>query len=200
MYLAINPGRVTAEVQGLRTRRSAFALPAVWIEANQRDVAQGYGYTVVDGATVIATHLHHLMQKHGSELLGRQEVQGLVDRLAKDAPKLVEDTVPKMLPLGVLQKVLQNLLDEGVALRDLRSILEAIAEHAARTQDPTELTGFVRHRARAGSIVQGTVPGGAGDERHLARSDARAGAPASRRRRRCGRHRACARRNAFGQG
>ena len=158
MYLAINPGRVTAEVQGLRTQDPAFALPAVWIEGNQRDAAQSYGYTVVDAATVIATHLHHLMQKHAAELLGRQEVQGLVDRLTKDAPKLVEDTIPKALPLGILQKVLQNLLDEGVAVRDLRSILEALAEHAGRTQDATELTGFVRI-ALGRSIVQGLFPG-----------------------------------------
>jgi flagellar biosynthesis protein FlhA len=158
MYLAINPGRVSAEVQGLRTQDPAFALPAVWVEANQRESAQGYGYTVVDAATVIATHLHHLMQKHGAELLGRQEVQGLVDRLAKDSPKLVEDTVPKVVPLGVLQKVLQNLLEEGVPVRDLRSILEAIAEHAGRTQDATELTAFVRI-ALGRSIVQGLFPG-----------------------------------------
>src|SRR5690606_33256075 len=99
MYLAINPGRVTTELQGLRTQDPAFGLPAVWIEASQRDTAQAHGYTVVDAATVVATHLHHLMQKHAAELLGRQEVQGLVERLAKDSPKLVEDTVPKVVPL-----------------------------------------------------------------------------------------------------
>jgi flagellar biosynthesis protein FlhA len=158
MHLAINPGRVTAELQGLRTQDPAFALPAVWIEANQRDVAQGYGYTVVDAATVIATHLHHLMQKHGAELLGRQEVQGLVERLAKDSPKLVEDTVPKAVPLGVLQKVLQNLLDEAVPVRDMRSIVEALAEHCSRTQDPSELTAAVRV-ALGRSIVQNLFPG-----------------------------------------
>jgi len=158
MYLAINPGRVTAEIQGLRTQDPAFALPAVWIESSQRDAAQGYGYTVVDAATVIATHLHHLMQKHGAELLGRQEVQGLVERLGKDSPKLIEDTVPKVVPVGVLQKVLQNLLDEGVPVRDMRSIVEAVAEHAGRTQDPTELTAAVRI-ALGRSIVQNLFPG-----------------------------------------
>jgi len=158
MHLAINPGRVTAELQGLRTQDPAFALPAVWIETNQRDVAQGYGYTVVDAATVIATHLHHLMQKHGAELLGRQEVQGLIERLAKDSPKLVEDTVPKAVPLGVLQKVLQNLLDEAVPVRDMRSIVEALAEHCSRTQDPSELTAAVRV-ALGRSIVQNLFPG-----------------------------------------
>jgi flagellar biosynthesis protein FlhA len=158
MFLAINPGRVSAELQGLRTQDPAFALPAVWIEANQRETAQGYGYTVVDAATVIATHLHHLMQKHGSELLGRQEVQGLVERLAKDSPKLVEDTVPKAVPLGILQKVLQNLLDETVPVRDMRSIIEALAEHCNRTQDPSELTAAVRV-ALGRSIVQNLFPG-----------------------------------------
>ncbi|MCC6535486.1 MAG: flagellar biosynthesis protein FlhA [Burkholderiales bacterium] len=158
MLLAINPGRVSAEIQGLRTQDPAFALPAVWIETPQRDNAQNLGYTVVDAATVIATHLHHLMQRHCAELLGRQEVQGLVERLAKDSPKLVEDTVPKAIVLGVLQKVLQNLLDEGVPVRDMRSIVEALAEHAARTQDPGELSQVVRV-ALGRSIVQSLFPG-----------------------------------------
>jgi flagellar biosynthesis protein FlhA len=158
MYLAINPGRVTNEIQGLRTQDPAFALPAVWIEPNQRDSAQNFGYTVVDAATVIATHLHHLMQKHGAELLGRQEVQGLVERLGKDSPKLIEDTVPKVVAVGVLQKVLQNLLEESVPVRDMRSIIEAVAEHAGRTQDPSELTAAVRV-ALGRSIVQGLFPG-----------------------------------------
>jgi flagellar biosynthesis protein FlhA len=158
MMLAINPGRVTAEVQGLRTQDPAFQLPAVWIDNDQRDNAQNFGYTVVDAATVIATHLHHLMQKHCAELMGRQEVQALMERLGKDSPKLVEDTVPKIVPLGVLQKVLQNLLEEGVPVRDTRSIVEAIAEHASRTQDPGELTAVVRV-ALGRSIVQNLFPG-----------------------------------------
>ncbi|RPI41529.1 MAG: flagellar biosynthesis protein FlhA [Betaproteobacteria bacterium] len=158
MLLAINPGRVSAEVQGLRTQDPAFSLPAVWIESQGRDNAQNLGYTVVDAATVVATHLHHLMQKYCSELLGRQEVQGLIERLAKDSPKLVEDTVPKVVAVGVLQKVLQNLLDEGVSVRDMRSIVESLAEHAGRTQDPTELTQVVRV-ALGRSIVQNLFPG-----------------------------------------
>jgi flagellar biosynthesis protein FlhA len=158
MFLAINPGRVSTELQGLRTQDPAFALPAVWIEANQREVAQNTGYTVVDAATVIATHLHHLMQQHGAELLGREEVQGLIERLAKDCPKLVEDTVPKMVPFGVLQKVLQNLLEEAVPVRDMRSVVEALAEHGARTQDPVELTAAVRV-ALGRAIVQSLFPG-----------------------------------------
>jgi flagellar biosynthesis protein FlhA len=158
MHLAINPGRVSVELPGLRTQDPAFALPAVWIEGNQRDAAQNAGYTVVDAATVIATHLHHLMQQHGAELLGREEVQGLIERLAKDSPKLVEDTVPKMVPFGVLQKVLQNLLEESVPVRDMRSIVEALAEHGARTQDPAELTAAVRV-ALGRAIVQNLFPG-----------------------------------------
>jgi len=158
MMLAINPGRVTAEIQGLRTQDPAFSLPAVWIDLDQRDNAQNLGYTVVDTATVIATHLHHLMQKHCAELLGRQEVQELMERLSKDSPKLVEDTIPKAVPVGVLQKVLQNLLDESVPVRDTRSIVEALAEHAGRTQDPSELTQVVRV-ALGRSIVQTLFPG-----------------------------------------
>jgi flagellar biosynthesis protein FlhA len=158
MFLAINPGRVTGEVQGLRTQDPAFGLPAVWIETPQREGAQDHGYTVVDTATVIATHLHQLMQKHSAELLGRQEVQGLIERLAKDSPKLVEDTVPKVVPLGTLQKVLQNLLEESVPVRDMRSIVEALAENAGRTQDPAELTACVR-AALGRSIVHGLFPG-----------------------------------------
>jgi flagellar biosynthesis protein FlhA len=158
MFLAINPGRVSTELQGLRTQDPAFALPAVWIEANQREVAQNTGYTVVDAATVIATHLHHLMQQHGAELLGREEVQGLIERLAKDCPKLVEDTVPKMVSFGVLQKVLQNLLEEAVPVRDMRSVVEALAEHGTRTQDPAELTAAVRV-ALGRAIVQSLFPG-----------------------------------------
>jgi len=158
MMLAINPGRVNGEVQGIHTQDPAFQLPAVWIDNDQRDNAQNLGYTVVDTATVIATHLHHLMQKHCAELMGRQEVQALVERLAKDSPKLVEDTVPKIVPVGILQKVLQNLLDEGVPVRDTRSIVEAIAEHASRTQDPGELTAVVRV-ALGRSIVQSLFPG-----------------------------------------
>jgi len=158
MMLAINPGRVSGEVQGIRTQDPAFSLPAVWIDNDQRDNAQNFGYTVVDTATVIATHLHHLMQKHCAELMGRQEVQALMERLAKDSPKLVEDTVPKVVPVGILQKILQNLLDEGVPVRDTRSIVEAIAEHANRTQDPGELTAVVR-TALGRSIVQNLFPG-----------------------------------------
>ncbi len=153
-WLAINPGHAMLQLAGQATQDPAFGLPAVWIEPTQRDEAQVAGYTVVDAATVIATHLNHLMGQHASRLLGRAEVQQLLDHLARYAGKLAEDLVPKQLPLAVVQKVLQNLLDESVHVRDLRSIVEAIAEHAARTQDPAELTREVRV-ALAPAIVDG---------------------------------------------
>jgi flagellar biosynthesis protein FlhA len=153
MFLAINPGRVLGQLSGTQTRDPAFGLPAVWIDAGQRDNAQAMGYTVVDASTVVATHLSSLIQSHSAELLGREEVQALLDHVARDAPKLVEEVVPKVVPLSVLQKVLQNLLGEGVHIRDMRTILEVLAEHSARTQDPDELTAAVRVRL-ARAIVQ----------------------------------------------
>jgi flagellar biosynthesis protein FlhA len=142
--LAINPGRVHGTLQGITTRDPAFGLEAVWIENSQRDHAQSLGYTVVDPATVIATHLSHILQNHAHELLGHQDVQQLLDRLAQSAPKLVEDLVPKRLALGVVVKVLQNLLAERVPIRNMRSIVESLAEHAGQSQDPGVLTAAVR--------------------------------------------------------
>ena len=142
--LAINPGQVHGTVQGIATQDPAFGLEAVWIELGQRELAQGYGYTVVDPATVIATHLSHILQGHAHELLSHQDVQQLLDRLAQGAPKLVEDLVPKRLTLGVVVKVLQNLLAERVPIRNMRSIVESLAEHAAQSQDPGILTSAVR--------------------------------------------------------
>lgn len=156
-YLAINPGGVSGGLPGLATSDPAFGLPAIWIEANQRDQAQMLGYTVVDPGTVVATHLNHLMHIHASELLGRMEVQQLLDRLAKDSPKLVEDLTPKLLPLSTVQKVLQNLLEESVHIRDMRTIVDAMAEHGARVQDSHELTAFVRI-ALGRAIVQQIWP------------------------------------------
>jgi flagellar biosynthesis protein FlhA len=144
MFLAINPGRVTAALPGTATTEPAFGLPAVWIDEAMRDQAQTQGYTVVDAATVVATHLNHLIQTHAAELLGRSEVQNLLDRMQKDSAKLIEDLIPKVIPVGVLQRVLQSLLEEGVHIRDMRTILESVAEHAAHTQDPQELTAQVR--------------------------------------------------------
>ena len=142
--LAINPGQVFGEIKGIETHDPAFGLEAVWIEPGQRDDAQTKGYTVVDASTVVATHLSHLLQQHAHELLGHESVQQLLDMLAKSYPNLVETLVPKTLSLGVVVKVLQNLLEEGVPIRDLRSIAETLAEQGARSQDPDILTAAVR--------------------------------------------------------
>ncbi|MFZ6778373.1 flagellar biosynthesis protein FlhA [Undibacterium sp. Ji83W] len=158
-YLAINPGMVTGNLPGAVTNDPAFGLPAVWIEAAMREQAQSMGYTVVDSGTVIATHLNHLITSHAAELLGRQEVQLLMDHLAKDMPKMVEELVPKALPLSVLQKVLQNLLIEGVHIRDMRTIIETLSEQAMHTQDANELTAQVRI-ALGRAIVQQIFPTG----------------------------------------
>ena len=143
-FLAIDPGRVTGTLPGTPAKDPAFGLPAIWIDAAIREQAQIQGYTVVDAGTVVATHLSNLIHIHAATLLGRQETQNLLDHYTKQAPKLVEDLVPKLLPLGTLQRVLQYLLEEGVPVRDLRTILETLAEHAARTQDAGELAAVVR--------------------------------------------------------
>ncbi|MBI3149064.1 MAG: flagellar biosynthesis protein FlhA [Betaproteobacteria bacterium] len=158
MYLAINPSGTAINLPGIVTRDPAFGLPAVWIEAGARDQAQNQGYTVVDAGTVIATHLNHLMMKHAAELLGRVETQQLLDHIGRENPKLVEDLVPKTLSLSVLQKVLQSLLDESVHIRDMRTIIEVLAENAPRTQDPNELVALAR-AALGRAIVQSIVPG-----------------------------------------
>lgn len=142
--LAINPGRVQEGLQGIATRDPAFGLEALWIEQGQREMAQSLGYTVVDPATVVATHLSHILQSHAHELLGHQDVQQLLDRLAQTTPKLVEDLVPKRLSLGVVVKVMQNLLAERVPIRNMRSIVESLAEHANQSQDPGALSAAVR--------------------------------------------------------
>jgi flagellar biosynthesis protein FlhA len=157
-FLAINPGMASGTLPGLVTTDPAFGLPAIWIDAALKDEAQSMGYTVVDAGTVIATHLNHLITTHASELLGRMEVQALLDHLAKDAPKLVEDLVPKVVSLSTLQKVLQNLLQEGVHIRDMRTIIETLSEHSGSTQDPNDLTALVRI-ALGRAIVQQLFPG-----------------------------------------
>ncbi|MEQ1630672.1 MAG: flagellar biosynthesis protein FlhA [Gallionella sp.] len=156
-FLAINPGSVSGDLVGNATRDPAFGLPAVWIEEGMRDQAQMMGYTVVDPGTVVATHMSHLINMQASQLLGRQEVQQLIDHLGKVAPKLTEDLIPKVLPLGTVQKVLQNLLDEGMHIRDMRTIVETLAENAARSQDPFQLTSLVRV-ALGPAIVQQFYP------------------------------------------
>jgi flagellar biosynthesis protein FlhA len=152
--LAINPGQVSGTLPGTATKDPAFGLAAVWIEKSRRDQAQTQGFTVVDASSVIATHLSHLLQSHAHELLGHEEVQQLLNRLGKSTPKLIEDLVPKLLPMSIVVKVLQQLLHERVPIRNLRTICEALAELAPKSQDPQTLVAAVRI-ALGRSIVQG---------------------------------------------
>ena len=151
--MAINPGQVFGSIAGQATKDPAFGLDAVWIESTQRDQAQSLGYTVVDASTVVATHLSHILQEHAAELLGHEEVQQLLDKLSKSAPKLVEDLVPKQLSLATVLKVLQSLLQEKISIRDMRTIAETLAEHAPMSQDAGVLTAASRV-ALGRSIVQ----------------------------------------------
>ena len=143
-FLAINPGRVLGQLPGALTQDPTFGLPAVWVDASLREQAQTYGYTVVDASTVIATHLSQILQTHAADLLGREEVQQLLEHIAKEAPKLTEELIPGLLPLSSVQRVLQNLLEEGVPIRDARSIFGILIEHAANTKSTDELTSAVR--------------------------------------------------------
>jgi flagellar biosynthesis protein FlhA len=142
--LAINPGRVFGQLKGITTRDPAFGMEAVWIEPSTREHAQTLGYTVVDASTVVATHLSHIVQLHAHELLGHEEVQHLLNTLAKSAPKLVEELVPRVMPLASVVRVLQGLLSERVPIRNIRTIIETLAEHAPRTPDPAALQNHVR--------------------------------------------------------
>lgn len=142
--LAINPGQVFGEVKGVATKDPAFGLDAVWIAPEQKDEAQSLGYTVVDAATVVATHISQLLHNHAALLLGHEEVQNLLDMLAKSHPRLIEGLVPDILPLTTIVKVLQNLLNEGVPIRDMRSIVQTLVEYGPRSQDPDVLTAAVR--------------------------------------------------------
>ncbi len=142
--MAINPGQVFGVVHGVETRDPAFGLEAFWIDPAIRDQAQTFGYTVVDTNTVIATHLSQVIKTHAHELIGHEEVQHILDKLSKAAPKLVENLTPQTLSLGIIVKVLQNLLMEGVMIRDIRTIAETLAEHGGRSQDPDMLTAAVR--------------------------------------------------------
>lgn len=152
--IAINPGQVFGELEGIATVDPAFGLQAIWIDPLLREQAQTMGYTVVDAGTVIATHLSQLLKEHAAELLGREEVQKMLDNLGKVAPKLVEELVPNLLGLGVVVKVLQNLLQESVPIRDIRSIAEALAEFAPKSQDPAILTTSVRSRLARAIVEQ----------------------------------------------
>lgn len=152
--LAINPGQVFGELQGIATQDPTFGLEAVWIDVEQKDHAQTLGYTVVDASTVVATHLSEILQNQSSELLGHEEAQQLFDMLAKSAPKLVEDLIPNTLPMSVVVKILQNLLAEHVPIRDIRRIAETLAAQAPRSQDPGVLTAAVRVALSRGIVQQ----------------------------------------------
>ncbi|PXY90825.1 flagellar biosynthesis protein FlhA [Gilliamella apis] len=143
-WLAINPGTVTEKIDGIATTEPAFGLPAVWIDANNKEAAQILGYTVVDTSTMIATHFNHLLHQFASDLLGRLETQELLDRIKQDIPKLVEDFIPGVVPLTTFHKILQNLLAEKVSIRDMRTIIETICEQAANQNDAYQLLSIVR--------------------------------------------------------
>ena len=156
--MAINPGQVFGVVQGLETRDPAFGLDAVWIAREQSDQAQSLGYTVVDASTVIATHMSQLLTSQAAQLLGHEEVQNLLDMVARAQPKLVEGLIPGVMSLGTLVKVLQNLLTEGVPVRDMRTVLQTLVEYAPRSQDPDVLTAACRIALRR-LIVQEIIGG-----------------------------------------
>ncbi|WP_318456038.1 flagellar biosynthesis protein FlhA [Photobacterium leiognathi] len=144
MDLAINPGQVFGSIDGEMTTDPAFGLEAVWVQDSQREHAQALGYTVVDSATVLATHLSQLLTNNASQLLGHEEVQNLLEMLGQSAPKLVDGFVPDQLPLGVVVKVMQNLLNEAIPLRDIRTIVQTLSEYSSKSQDPDILTAAVR--------------------------------------------------------
>ncbi|MGD2149043.1 MAG: flagellar biosynthesis protein FlhA [Desulfobacterales bacterium] len=145
-YLAMDPGDVSRKIDGVETMEPAFNIPAVWIPEERKEEAKLAGYTVVDDATIMATHLTELLRKHASELLGRQEVQNLLDNLSKSYPKAVEELVPNLLSLGIVQKVMQNLIRERISIRDLLTIVETLADYAVLTKDPDLLTEYVRNK------------------------------------------------------
>ncbi|QYN45448.1 flagellar biosynthesis protein FlhA [Gilliamella sp. ESL0441] len=143
-WLAINPGNVTETIDGIPTTEPAFGLPAVWIDASNKENAQILGYTVVDTSTMIATHFNHLLQQFASDLLGRVETQELLDHVKQDIPKLVEDFIPSVITLTTFHKILQNLIAEKVSIRDMRTIIETISEHAPNQNDAYQLLSLVR--------------------------------------------------------
>lgn len=157
-WLAIDPGQVTGKVEGIETTDPAFGLKATWIDAGVREHAQIYGYTVVDASTVIATHLNHLLHRYAAEMLGRQELQQLLEKLGDDSKALVEEVVPKIVSHAQLQRLLQNLLDEEVSIRDLRTILDTLAEYGGQQPDVNELLAIVRV-ALGRAITQQWFPG-----------------------------------------
>ena len=143
-YMAMNPGYVEEEITGIPTFEPSFHLPAIWISESQRERAESMGYTVVDPPSIIATHLTQVIREHISELLSRQDTQNLINNIKESNPTLVDELVPKMLSVGEIQKVLQNLLKEGISIRDLLTIFETMADYAPTTRDPDILTEYVR--------------------------------------------------------
>jgi len=159
--LAIDPGTgQRGLVQGIATKEPAFGLPALWVQEDAREQAQIAGYTVVDASSAITTHLSELIKRHGHELLGRQEVQALLDEIGKAHPKLVEELIPTLVPLGTVVRILGNLLKEGIPIRDLRSILEAVSDHASQTKDADVLTEFARQALARTITKQYQMPDG----------------------------------------
>ncbi|MFN0162084.1 MAG: flagellar biosynthesis protein FlhA [Burkholderiales bacterium] len=165
LWMAINPGNAHGTLPGTPGRDPAFGLPAIWIEGGLRDTALSTGHTVVDAGTVIATHLNHLMQSHAGLLLGRAETQGLIEHANRLSPKLTEDLIPKLIPLATFKRVLHGLLDEGVHLRDLRSIVDTLTETAARSTDAAELLAATR--VALGRAIVGGLSAGRGDAEML---------------------------------
>lgn len=145
-FLAMDPGDTTRLIEGIETKEPAFNLPATWVPKDNKEAAKLAGYTVVDNVTVMATHLTEIIRKHSSEMLGRQDVQNLLDNLSKQYPKAVEELVPNSLSLGSVQKVLQNLLQEQISIKDMLTIVETLADYSPLTKDPELLTEYVRHK------------------------------------------------------
>ena len=143
-YMAMNPGYVEEEITGIPTFEPSFHLPAIWITESQRERAESLGYTVVDPPSIIATHLTEVIRQHIAELLTRQDVQNLINNIKDNNSTLIDELVPKLMGIGEIQKVLQNLLEEGISIRDLVTILETLADHAAVTRDPDILTEYAR--------------------------------------------------------
>jgi flagellar biosynthesis protein FlhA len=147
-YLAMNPGTADVDIEGIKTIEPAFGLPAVWVSEDQKERAEMLGYTVVDPPSIVATHLTEIVKAHSHELLGRQDVQKLVNNIKEQYPALVDDVVPKMLSIGEMQKVLANLLKENISIRDMVTIMETLADYAPITKDPDMLTEYVRQSLR----------------------------------------------------
>ena len=158
-YLAMNPGDVEEDVEGIDTLEPAFGLPAKWISVREREKAELLGYTIVDPPSVIATHLTEVVRRHAHELLGRQQVQALIDNLRQQQPSLVDEVIPKVFSLGEAQKILQNLLSEGISIRDMVTILETMSEYSASTRDPDMLTEYVRQSLKRAITAKFTSGG-----------------------------------------